>query len=76
MSDDSVSQWIAQLADGDEAAAERIWSGYFDRLLHVARSKLRGARRRAADEEDVVLDKKWGGVHFRRSIGQSRQGAS
>ena len=55
MPDDLVTQWIAQLADGDEAAAERIWSGYFDRLLRVARDKLRSSRRRAADEEDVVL---------------------
>ena len=55
MPDDLVTEWIVQLADGDEAAAERIWSRYFDRLLRVARDKLRNARRRAADEEDVVL---------------------
>ena len=55
MPDDLVTQWIVQLADGDEAAAERIWSRYFDRLVRVARDKLRCSRRRAADEEDVVL---------------------
>jgi RNA polymerase sigma factor (sigma-70 family) len=55
MPDDLVTQWITQLAEGDEAAAQRIWSRYFDRLIRVARDKLRDARRRAADEEDVVL---------------------
>src|SRR5262249_55963522 len=31
------------------------WEGYFGRLVALARDKLRGARRRAADEEDVAL---------------------
>jgi DNA-directed RNA polymerase specialized sigma24 family protein len=51
----SVSQWVDQLRAGDEAAAQRLWECYFQRLVALARSKLRGAARRAADEEDVAL---------------------
>jgi DNA-directed RNA polymerase specialized sigma24 family protein len=56
MSDDgSVSQWINQLKDGDDGAARNLWQGYFQRLVALARAKLRGVRRRAEDEEDVAL---------------------
>jgi DNA-directed RNA polymerase specialized sigma24 family protein len=51
----SVSQWVDQLRAGDEAAAQRLWECYFQRLVALARTKLRGATRRAADEEDVAL---------------------
>jgi DNA-directed RNA polymerase specialized sigma24 family protein len=53
--DDDVTQWLTQLAEGDELAAQRIWERYHERLLHLARKKLRRSRRRAADEEDAVL---------------------
>jgi DNA-directed RNA polymerase specialized sigma24 family protein len=56
MSDDgSVSGWINQLKDGDGDAARNLWQGYFERLVALARAKLRGVRRRAEDEEDVAL---------------------
>jgi DNA-directed RNA polymerase specialized sigma24 family protein len=51
----SVTHWIGQLKAGDSAAAQRLWEGYFHRLVGLARAKLRGAPRRAADEEDVAL---------------------
>jgi DNA-directed RNA polymerase specialized sigma24 family protein len=51
----SVTRWIGELKAGDRAAAQRLWEGYFDRLLRLARAKLRGVPRRAADEEDVAL---------------------
>jgi DNA-directed RNA polymerase specialized sigma24 family protein len=50
----SVTVWIAQLKAGD-AAAERLWQGYFRRLVGLARQRLRGQPRAAADEEDVAL---------------------
>jgi len=51
----SVTQWIHQLQAGDRAAAQELWNRYFQRLVGLARCKLQGAQRRAADEEDVVL---------------------
>ena len=53
--DDSVTRWIALLKAGDPTAAEELWPRYFGRLVRLARKKLGGARRRAADEEDVAL---------------------
>jgi DNA-directed RNA polymerase specialized sigma24 family protein len=51
----SVTVWIARLKAGDAAAAERLWQGYFRRLVGLARHKLQGRPRAAADEEDVAL---------------------
>jgi DNA-directed RNA polymerase specialized sigma24 family protein len=54
-SEESVSYWLGQLQAGDPAAAQQLWQRYFQRLVDLARSKLRGRPRRAADEEDVAL---------------------
>jgi DNA-directed RNA polymerase specialized sigma24 family protein len=51
----SVTRWISQLKDGDRAAAQPLWEAYFHRLVALARDRLRGSPRRAADEEDVAL---------------------
>ena len=51
----SVTNWIGQLKAGDRNATGPLWEAYFGRLVGLARAKLRGARRRAADEEDVAL---------------------
>jgi DNA-directed RNA polymerase specialized sigma24 family protein len=51
----SVTYWLGRLKAGDQAAAQRLWECYFARLVGLARQKLRGAARRAADEEDVAL---------------------
>ncbi|HKB35080.1 MAG TPA: ECF-type sigma factor [Gemmataceae bacterium] len=51
----SVSNWIDQLKAGDRAATQQLWGRYFQRLVSLARAKLQGAPRRAADEEDVAL---------------------
>jgi DNA-directed RNA polymerase specialized sigma24 family protein len=51
----SVTRWISRLKDGDRAAAEALWRAYFHRLVALARDRLRGTPRRAADEEDVAL---------------------
>jgi DNA-directed RNA polymerase specialized sigma24 family protein len=51
----SVTRWIAQLKDGDRAAAQPLWEAYFHRLVALARKRLRGTPRRGADEEDVAL---------------------
>jgi DNA-directed RNA polymerase specialized sigma24 family protein len=51
----SVSHWIEQLKAGDSAAAERLWGRYFQQLVTLARTRLHGTPRGAADEEDVAL---------------------
>src|SRR4051794_5171067 len=51
----SVTRWLAPLQAGDPAAAQQLWERYFRRLVGLARTKLRGAPRKAADEEDVAL---------------------
>jgi DNA-directed RNA polymerase specialized sigma24 family protein len=50
-----VSLWIGRLQAGDSRAAQQLWERYFRRLVGLARQKLRGTRRGAADEEDVAL---------------------
>jgi DNA-directed RNA polymerase specialized sigma24 family protein len=50
-----VTVWIQQLRAGDVNAAQKLWEGYFHRLVGLARARLRALPRRAADEEDVAL---------------------
>src|SRR5947209_11481490 len=50
----SVTRWVTALKEGDVAAAQPLWERYYRRLVSLAREKLRSARRREADEEDVV----------------------
>jgi DNA-directed RNA polymerase specialized sigma24 family protein len=51
----SVTNWLTRLRAGDEGAAQPLWEQYYRRLVALARSKLRGVSRTAADEEDVAL---------------------
>ena len=56
MSDNgSVTHWIHQIKDGDEVAFQNLWKRYFRRLVGLARKRLQGRPRHAADEEDVAL---------------------
>jgi DNA-directed RNA polymerase specialized sigma24 family protein len=51
----SVTFWLGRLKAGDPAATQKLWEGYFQRLVRLARGRLQAAPRRAADEEDVAL---------------------
>jgi DNA-directed RNA polymerase specialized sigma24 family protein len=53
----SVTRWIGDLKAGDAAAAQPLWERYFERLVGLARAKLRATRRPATaeDEEDAAL---------------------
>jgi DNA-directed RNA polymerase specialized sigma24 family protein len=51
----SVTHWLGLLKAGDSAAAQPLWERYFRRLVGLARLKLQGSPRRAADEEDAAL---------------------
>src|SRR5262245_55978508 len=53
-SEGSVSRWVTALKGGDPAAAQPLWERYHRQLVALARQRLQAARRRAADEEDVV----------------------
>jgi DNA-directed RNA polymerase specialized sigma24 family protein len=55
--DGSVTQWIGDLKAGGDSAAQHLWERYFDRLVHLARGRLRSARRAGTieDEEDAAL---------------------
>ena len=53
--DASVSEWIIGLRAGETQAAQKFWERFVDRMVRLARRKLRGVPRRVADEEDVAL---------------------
>lgn len=52
----SITQWLDQIKDGEDAAVQRIWERYYRRLVGMARKKLQDTPRRVSDEEDVVVD--------------------
>jgi DNA-directed RNA polymerase specialized sigma24 family protein len=54
-SDGSVTRWLGQLQEGDEAAVQPLWERYFGRLVGLARTKLRATPCRAFDGEDVAI---------------------
>jgi DNA-directed RNA polymerase specialized sigma24 family protein len=53
--DGSVTTWIHALTAGDRDGAQYLWERYFQRMVELARNKLRTSTSRAADEEDVAL---------------------
>jgi RNA polymerase sigma factor (sigma-70 family) len=63
----SVTRWLERLRD-DARAAHVLWERFLERMLAVARKRLRAAPRRVADEEDVVV------VAFERFLHGVRQG--
>lgn len=54
-SSDQVTEWARRLEAGDAEAAQKLWQGYYRRLVGLARKRLRDVPRRDADEEDVAL---------------------
>ena len=51
----SVTRCIDQLKEQDPQAAGEIWQRYFQRLLPLARVRLRALPDRSVDEEDILL---------------------
>ncbi|MFK8111836.1 MAG: ECF-type sigma factor [Rubripirellula sp.] len=47
--------WHSRLCEGDPVIASHLWETYFERMVLLARKRLRGARSAARDEEDVAL---------------------
>jgi DNA-directed RNA polymerase specialized sigma24 family protein len=54
-SEGSITFHLDRLKSGDPSAARRLWEVYFQQMVSLARNRLEGAPRRAADEEDVAL---------------------
>jgi len=50
-----LSQWLHDLSQGDERAAQQLWELYFEKLVRLAKRKMEGLSLRSADEEDVAL---------------------
>jgi DNA-directed RNA polymerase specialized sigma24 family protein len=53
----SVTRWLGELKAGDREAVQPLWERYFERLVRLARARLRQGRRPGAveDEEDAAL---------------------
>ena len=51
----SISDLIRGLKAGDEAAVQRLWERYFQRLVALASKKLHSKWRRVMDAEDAAL---------------------
>ncbi len=52
--DDSVTLWIEELRNADQAAARNLWNHFVSRLYELGRKKLRPETRRVYDEEDAA----------------------
>lgn len=51
---ESVSGWIEELRKGDSDAATMIFQRFYGRVVQIAARRLRDARKRSSDEEDVA----------------------
>src|SRR4051794_21045772 len=52
---DPVTVWIAQVKEGERAAVRQLLGRYFQRLVQLARARLKGAPGLAGYDEDVAL---------------------
>ena len=52
--EDTVTQWIQGIRQGDSRSAQQLWDRYFHRLAHVAQGRLRDLGREGCGE-DVAL---------------------
>lgn len=64
----SVTEWIHAIRRKDDVAAGALWNRYFDRLMHIARSRMTNLPRSTYDEEDAALST------FRVLYGKLQQG--
>ena len=50
----SITRWIADLKQGDLAAANGLWERYFTQMVELARTRFRSSRGRTpgGDEEE------------------------
>jgi hypothetical protein len=48
----SITGWLAQLRQGEDAAVQPLWDRYFDKLVGLARKKLCASRQPLTDEDE------------------------
>jgi RNA polymerase sigma factor (sigma-70 family) len=53
--EDAITVWINELKAGERAPVEKLLTRYFERLVHLARTRLGGHPGLAAYDEDVAL---------------------
>lgn len=51
----SITRWLRHLEAGHDQAAEKLWGVFFQKLVHLAQSRMRSYRHSIADAEDVAL---------------------
>jgi DNA-directed RNA polymerase specialized sigma24 family protein len=66
---EGATDWVRRLEAGDREGAQKLWEGYYRRLVGLARKKLRDTPRRDVDEEDIALS---AFDSFCRGVEQSR----
>jgi DNA-directed RNA polymerase specialized sigma24 family protein len=54
-SSEGATDWVRRLEAGDREGAQKLWEGYYRRLVGLARKKLRDTPRREVNEEDIAL---------------------
>jgi len=54
--ENSVTVWIADLKEGDSAAAEQLFERYFENLARLAEKRLAGNPQRVADGKDLAQE--------------------
>jgi DNA-directed RNA polymerase specialized sigma24 family protein len=52
---EDVTDWLEHLKAGDADAAQPLWQAFFQRLVTMARARLRGVSSAVGEEEDVAL---------------------
>lgn len=52
---DSVTNWIGAVREGDSVAATALWSQYFDQLMRQARRRMSTLPTSTYDEEDAAI---------------------
>jgi DNA-directed RNA polymerase specialized sigma24 family protein len=55
MADQSITQWLDGIREGDGVSAQKLWKANFLQLTGLARNRLRSSPKRVAYEEDVAL---------------------
>jgi DNA-directed RNA polymerase specialized sigma24 family protein len=53
--DESITHWIHQLKEGERDTVQKLWEGYYRRLVGMARQWLRRAPTPVVDAEDIAL---------------------
>ena len=53
--EEQITNWIHKLTNGDERAVEVVFAKYFDRLIRLAASKMKGMNAVPRDGEDIAI---------------------